>query len=505
MSGVQQVDRAVPKGSSFEVIGVGSVKSVRKVIVLATGLPSCMNGQIVEFEGGQLGLVMGFSEEEIQILVLGSAESIRIGDRIYGREETLRLPVGDGFLGRAVSSLCVPIDECGPIEAAGSCPVFRDAPGVMERASVEQTLETGTLSIDAVIPIGKGQRQLLIGDRSTGKTSVGLDAFANQKGKNVICIYCSIGQPHSRLVQVVDFLEDRELLSHTIVVCGIASAPIGEQYLAPYTACMLGEYFMDRGDDVLVLLDDLTKHAWVYRQISLLLRRPPGREAYPGDIFYIHSQLMERAGQLSRDAGGGSMTFLPIVEILQGDVTGYIPTNLISMTDGQIYFNAALFKRGVKPAVDFGLSVSRIGNRAQWPAMRELSGDIRLSYLRYAELIQMSHLRVMAMSKELATQMSHGRAIEEVTKQDKNAPVPVEVQVLFLYALNMHVLDNLTPFLIRDFKREIPKFADASFPGMLDEIREKKELNDSIRRRLDECIAKYFEVSKSAQNIPDKG
>jgi F-type H+-transporting ATPase subunit alpha len=413
--------------------------------------------------------------------------------------------VGDAFLGRAVSSLCEPIDEGGPIEAADTFPVFRDAPGVMEREPVEETLETGTLSVDAVIPIGKGQRQLLIGDRSTGKTSVGLDAFANQKGKDVICIYCSIGQPHSRLVQVMDFLEDRELLAHTIAVCGIASAPIGEQYLAPYTACMLGEYFMNKGRDVLVVFDDLTKHAWVYRQISLLLRRPPGREAYPGDIFYIHSQLMERAGQLAEDAGGGSMTFLPIVEILQGDVTGYIPTNLISMTDGQIYFNASLFKRGVKPAVDFGLSVSRIGNRAQWPAMKELSGDIRLSYLRYTELMQMSHLRVMAMSKELATQMSHGRAIEEVTKQDKNDPVPVEVQVLYLYALNMHVLDNLTPFLIKDFKKEVPKFANASYPGMLDEIREKKELDDSLKRRLDDCIAKYFEASKGAENISNQG
>jgi F-type H+-transporting ATPase subunit alpha len=361
------------------------------------------------------------------------------------------------------------------------------------------------LGIDAVIPIGKGQRQLMIGDRSTGKTSVGLDAFANQKGKDVICIYCSIGQPHSRLVQVMDFLQDRDLLSHSIVVSGIASSPTGEQYLAPYTACMLGEYFMNKGRDVLVVFDDLTKHAWVYRQISLLLRRPPGREAYPGDIFYIHSQLMERAGQMGPEAGGGSMTFFPIVEILQGDVTGYIPTNLISMTDGQIYFNTALFKRGVKPPVDFGLSVSRIGNRAQWPAMRELSKQLRLGYLRYMELMQMSHLRVMAMSKDLAAQMSHGRAIEEVTKQSKNQPVPVEIQVLYLYALHMRVLDNLTPFLIGDFKREIPKFADVNFPGLLDEIRERKELDDSIRRRLDECISRYFEVSKGAQNIPDKG
>jgi F-type H+-transporting ATPase subunit alpha len=373
----------------------------------------------------------------------------------------------------------------------------------MERAPVEETLETGTMSIDAIIPIGKGQRQLLIGDRATGKTTVGLDAFLNQKGKNVICIYCSIGQPHARLTQVMDFFRDRELLSYTIVVSGVASAPVGIQYLAPYTACMIGEYFMHHGRDVLVVFDDLTKHAWAYRQISLLLGRAPGREAYPGDIFYIHSQLMERAGHLSPEAEGGSMTFFPIVEILQGDVTGYIPTNLISMTDGQIYFNTALFKRGIKPPIDFGLSVSRIGNRAQWAAMKELSGELRLGYLRYQELLQMSQLRVMAMSKEVGAQLKHGKAIEELIKQNKNEPVAVEKQLVYLYALNLRVLDNLSPSQIGNFKEEISEFVEKHYPGLLSEIRESKSLSDSIKKKLDECVRRYFEVSKDAQAIKD--
>jgi F-type H+-transporting ATPase subunit alpha len=485
------------KNPTFEILEVGEVQSVQKAIIIADGLPSCMNNQLVEFEGGIRGLVMGFTKDKVQILVLGQAASIHAGDKIYNKAGSLSLPVGKNFLGRAVNSLCEPTDGLGPIEHENLYPVFREAPGVMDRVPVDEALETGTTSIDAIIPIGKGQRQLLIGDRSTGKTNVGLDAFLNQKEKDVICIYCSIGQPHVRLTQVMDFLRDKEILSYTIVVSGIASMPIGLQYLAPYTAGMIGEYFMHHGRDVLIVFDDLTKHAWAYRQISLLLERAPGREAYPGDIFYIHSQLIERAGRLNPEAGGGSMTFLPIVEILQGDVTGYIPTNLISMTDGQIYFNTALFKKGIKPPVDFGLSVSRIGNKAQWPGMRELSGDLRLGYLRYQELLQMSQLRVMAMSKELGVQLKHGQAIEELIKQDKNKPVAVEKQLIYLYALNLRVLDNLTSVQIKKFKDDIPKFVKKHYPGLIAKIQKSKLLSDSVKKKLDECLKEYFEVSKN--------
>lgn len=371
----------------FDVREVGTVKSLRKFIVVAEGLPSCINGQIVEFASGIKGLLMGFTEEKAQILILGSASSIKTGDEVYNKGRALTLPVGEGFLGRVVNSLCEPQDGSGPIEAADYYPVFRGARGVMDRIPVDQTLETGTMILDTVIPIAKGQRQLFIGDRLTGKTTVALDAILTQKGKDVICVYCCIGKTYSSLLKTINILKQKGALNYTIVVSGVASTSAGEQYLAPYTAATLGEYFMYQGGDVLVVFDDLTKHAWVYRQISLLLERAPGREAYPGDIFYLHSQLMERAGYLKPELGGGSMTFFPIVEILQGDVTGYIPTNLISMTDGQIYFSTPLFNRGFKPAIDFGLSVSRIGNRAQWPAMKELSKSLRLEYLQYRELL----------------------------------------------------------------------------------------------------------------------
>lgn len=502
MPDTQQLN-GVSTTAAFDLVEIGTIKSLRKSIALVDGIPTCMNGQIVEFETGMTGLVMGFTIDEVQVLVLGSPATLHIGGKVYSRAKPLHLPVGEAFIGRSVTSLCEPMDGHGPIRYEELASVFREAPGVMDRSPVNESLETGSMSIDAIIPIGKGQRQLLIGDRATGKTSVGLDAFLNQKGKDVICIYCSIGQPHSRLTNVTDFLDENDLFEYTIVVGGIASRPIGEQYLAPYTACMIGEYFMHKGRDVLVVFDDLTKHAWIYRQICLLLGRAPGREAYPGDIFYIHSQMMERAGRLSAELGGGSMTFLAIVEILQGDVTGYIPTNLVSMTDGQIYFSTSLFKKGIKPPVDFGLSVSRIGNRAQWDAMKELSSDLRLGYLRYQELSQMSQLRVMAMSKEVGKQLKHGQAIEELIKQEKNTPIPIEHQILFLYALKLRVLDNLSPFLIKDFKNEIAKFVDRRYPELLEEIREKKKLTEFAKDQLDECMQRYFEVSKSAQHIPN--
>ncbi|MFH0828554.1 MAG: F0F1 ATP synthase subunit alpha, partial [Candidatus Omnitrophota bacterium] len=361
------------ESAKFQAHEAGNILSVRECIVKVKGMPSCINGQIVEFETGGRGMVLGFNENEVQVLVLNSKSALHIGDRVISTGEFLRLPVGEAFLGRIVNSLCEPVDNDGYIEASDTFSVFNEAPGVMDRVPVKETLETGTLLLDAVIPIAKGQRQLLIGDRLTGKTTVAVDAIINQKERGVICIYCCIGKPNSSLQKILNLFYEQGVFPYTIVVSAVALVSMGEQYLAPYTATMLGEYFMKKGKDVLVVFDDLTKHAWVYRQISLLLERAPGREAYPGDIFYVHSQMMERAGYLKPDLGGGSMTFLPIVEILQGDVTGFISSNLISMTDGQIYFSISLFNKGVRPAIDFGLSVSRIGNKAQWPAMKALS------------------------------------------------------------------------------------------------------------------------------------
>jgi len=478
--------------TKFDIREVGRVVSVRKFIVIAKGLPSCINGQIVEFANGVPGLVMGFTEEKVQILVLGTAISIRAGDEVYNKGKSLSLPVSDDYVGRVVNGLCQPLDGLGPIEPKDYYPVFKVAPGVMDRVPVKETLESGTLIIDAIIPLAKGQRQLLIGDRLTGKTTVAMDAILNQKGKNVVCIYCSIGKPYSTLLKILDTLKDRDALTYTIVVSGIASVSTGEQYLAPYTACMLGEYFMSKGRDVLLVTDDLTKHAWIYRQISLLLERAPGREAYPGDIFYIHSQLMERAGYLRPELGGGSMTFLPIVEILQGDLTGYIPTNLISMTDGQLYFSTSLFNKGFKPAIDFGLSVSRIGNKAQWPAMKALSKSLRLDYLQYKELLQMTQLRTTGLSKEAEARLKRGEAINQLIIQDKNKPVSLEEQVIYLYALSKGALDNLSTTQIRQFKREILQFVNKYYPKYSSTIHDTRELSDDVKQKLEEALKEYL-------------
>ncbi|MBN1913181.1 MAG: F0F1 ATP synthase subunit alpha [Candidatus Omnitrophica bacterium] len=478
--------------TGFEVREVGRVETVRKFVVIATGLPSCMNGQIVEFSSGTIGLVMGFTEEKVQILVLGDSSSIRGGDEVYNKGKSLNLPVSDNFLGRIVNALCQAQDGRGPIESREASPVFRVAPGVMDRVPVKDTLETGTLILDAIIPIAKGQRQLLIGDRLTGKTSVTLDAIINQKGSDVVCIYCCIGKPYSSLMKVLDILKDKDALDYTIIVTGVASVSTGEQYLAPYTACTLGEYFMNKGKDVLVVFDDLTKHAWIYRQICLLLERAPGREAYPGDIFYIHSQLMERAGYLKPELGSGSMTFLPIVEILQGDVTGYIPTNLISMTDGQLYFSSTLFNKGFKPAMDFGLSVSRIGNKAQWPAMKSLSKSLRLDYLQYKELLQMTQLRATGLSKEAEMRLKRGEAINQLIVQDKNKPVTIEEQIVFLYALSRGVLDSLSASQAKSFKQDIFDFVKKRYPEFSSEIRSGKEFTNEIKDKVEGVLKEYF-------------
>ena len=489
-----ELKRVVDPGqrTHLEIHEIGTVESVRKFIVLASGIPSCVNGQIVDFENGSRGIVMGFKEDYVQILVISLGGEIRNGDKIYNRAEPLCLPVGEQFLGRIVSGICEPVDEKGPVKADALFPVFFDAPGIMDRAPVEKTLETGTVALDAGIPIGLGQRQLLIGDRLTGKTTVAIDAILNQKHTGVICIYCCIGKPYASLLRVVQILNERGAMPYTIVVSGISPAPVAEQYLAPYAACMLGEYFMQMGRDVLVVFDDLSKHAWVYRQISLLLERAPGREAYPGDIFYIHSQLVERAGYLKKELQGGSMTFLPIVEILQGDVTGYISTNLISMTDGQIYFNAGLFTKGIRPAVDFGLSVSRIGSKAQWPAMREVSKSLRIEYLHYQELLQMSQIRTSGLSKEAEARLKRGAALAAILNQDRHAPQRVEEEIFVLHALNTGLLDLLTAEQIKKFKTEFFSFVSSSAPELIQSLRKEKKLTQEIREKLDQKLKEHF-------------
>jgi F-type H+-transporting ATPase subunit alpha len=478
--------------AKFQAHEIGTVVSVRECIVKVKGMPSCINGQMVEFGQGGRGMVFGFNEDIVQVLVINSKGSLHVGEKVISKGEFLKLPVGEGFLGRIVNSLCEPVDNSGPIIPDDCFSVFCEAPGVMDRVPVKETLETGTLLLDAVIPIAKGQRQLLIGDRMTGKTTVAVDAIINQKGREVICIYCCIGKPFSTLLKTLALFNEKEVMDYTVVVSGVASVSMGEQYLAPYTACMLGEYFMKKGKDVFLVFDDLTKHAWVYRQISLLFERAPGREAYPGDIFYVHSQLMERAGYLKPELGGGSMTFFPIVDILQGDVTGYISSNLISMTDGQIYFSTALFNKGIRPAIDFGLSVSRIGNKAQWPAMKALSGQMRLEYIQYQELLQMTQLRTTGLSKEAEDRMKRGQAITQLLIQDKNKPILMEAEIFYLFALSMGVLDTLTATDIQKFKDEFVGLVNKEFPDLFKEVRNSQVLNDLSIEMLYEAMNHYF-------------
>lgn len=479
-------------GTSFDVSEMGYVEAVRQFVVIAKGLPFCMNGQIVAFASGVQGLVIGFTEKDIQILVLGDATEIRAGDKIYNRGKSLDLPVGDAFIGRIVNGLCQPQDGLGPIKADDSFPVFRVAPGVMERQPVDKTFETGTLILDAIIPTAKGQRQLLIGDRQTGKTTVAMDAILSQKGKDVICIYCIIGKPYSNLIKIVDLLKENDALKYTIIVTGVASLSTGEQYLTPYTASMLGEYFMYKGKDVFVVFDDLTKHAWVYRQLSLLLERAPGREAYPGDVFYIHSQLMERAGCLNKERGGGSMTYFPIVEILQGDLTGYIPTNIVSMTDGQLYFSTELFKKGFMPAIDFGLSVSRIGNKAQWSAMRKVSKTLRLDYIQYKELLKVTQMQSSGISQDAQNKLKRGDAINALINQYRNKPVVMEDQIIFLNALDLGLLDNLSKEQILRFRQGISAYITKTHPSFLTDLRAAKEMSPEMTEKLKKSMKDYI-------------
>lgn len=477
----------------LDIKEVGRVKAVREFIISVAGLLSCINGQVVEFQRGGLGIVMGFTGDETQVLLLGAGISVRIGDEVYNKAWPLLLPVSDSYLGRIVSSLCDPLDGLGELQPGDLYPVFRDAPGVMQRVPVHDTLETGTLLIDAVIPIARGQRQLLIGDRLTGKTSVALDAIISQKGKGVVCVYICIGKPYASLVKVLNLLREQDVLDYTVVVNAASSVSVGEQYLAPYVGTMIGEHFMLQGKNVLVIFDDLTKHAWIYRQISLLLERAPGREAYPGDIFYIHSQLVERAGSMGPELNNGSMTMLPIIETLQGDLTGYIPTNMISMTDGQIFFDSGLFQKGVKPPVDFGLSVSRIGNKAQWPGMRGLSKNFRLEYIQYQELLQMTRIRASGISKQAQARLRRGEAQTHLIVQDKNAPVSIPEQFIFLHAMNLGILDGLPAESMTKFKKEIFRFISSNQPDVIREIRTTRDISEKGKKALEGSLRAYVQ------------
>lgn len=486
------------KPRAFEIKEIGTVTEAKKGVASIVGLPFCLYGQMVHFPNDVKGMVVGFNEEKVMALVLGDETQIKSGDEVIGKAEPFKVPVGEGFVGRVVDSLSRPCDGRGKVGADDFYPVFRVAPGVMERIPVSEPLYTGTKIIDAITPLAKGQRELIVGDRMTGKTVLAIDAILNQQGKDVICIYCCVGRSDAFLSKTMRLLRERGAMEYTVVAATTAARSPGEQFLIPYTACALGEYFMYHGRDVLVVFDDLTKHAWVHRQISLLLERSPGREAYPGDVFYIHSQLMERAGRLRSELGGGTMTFLPIVETQQGDVTGHIPSNLISITDGQLYTSASIFNEGFKPAIDFGLSVSRIGSRVQCEAMKELSQKLRLDYVQYKELLRLTSVKAI-LSAEAEARLRKGEAMTQIFMQEKNRPVSLEEQIVLLYALKSPVLERLEALGWKRFKTEIFPFLLKTRSALSREIGAEQRLTQQRKERLDEAFAEFLKAQRSEE------
>ena len=481
----------------FEIKEVGIVKEIKRGIVKIEGLPNCIYGQIIEFaDVNRKGLVIDFNDKEVMAFILGDEKDIRLGSTVSSRNEVFSLPIGEDFLGRVINSVGETLDDKSrPIEGNAFGPVFRRAPGVLDRLPITDQLYTGIKILDMVIPIGKGQRELIIGDRQTGKTTLALDTIINQRGKNVICVYCWVGGAHSSLLKIINTLEEMGAMEYTIVVAASASASAGEQYLAPYVAATMGEYFMYSGRNALVVFDDLTKHAWIYRELSLLLERSPGREAYPGDIFYLHSQLMERAGRLNSEMGSGSMTFFPIVETLQGDITGYIQSNLVSMTDGQIYISSGLFHEGFKPAIDLGMSVSRIGSKVQSDALREVTDTLRLDYAQYKELLRLLRVRTK-LSTEISEKLRRGEALTHLMMQDAHRPVDEMTIIITFYAFKRKILEILSPEGLSVFNREIMEYLYTTRPKLMKSLSEQKTLTSEIKEELDRAVVEFFREKK---------
>jgi F-type H+-transporting ATPase subunit alpha len=490
------------KHQQLQYTEVGTVKAIRGCIIIVKGFRNCINGQLIRFGYGTLGMIVGFNEEEAQVLILKETDRIRTGDTATASLESFEMPVGDKFIGRIVSPLAEPLDGLGPIVHDKTLPIFPESPAILVRQPLNQTLETGIKVLDAMIPIGRGQRELILGDKGTGKTTFVTDTILNQKNSGVICIYCAIGKARSALAKVVQLFKDTDAFKYSIIVSAGASATPGQQYLAPYVACSLAEYFLHQGKHVFIGFDDFTKHAWTYREISLLLGRPPGRDSYPGDIFYLHSKMIERACFLDKERGGGSITFFPIVEILEGDLTAFVPSNLISMTDGQIYLNSTLFAEGQKPALDLGLSVSRVGSKVQWPAVKALSGQLRLEYLQYRELLRISKLKTGGQSEEMVEKLKRGAILTEVLKQDKNDPVPCEAQVMIFYAFNKKYLNDLKVEQVQMFQSEILEFARKKYPDLVVKLRERKKLDEEIEKGIIDLLKAYMDDLKARTEAP---
>src|SRR5580658_2666967 len=472
---------------AVNVSETGSVISVGDGIARVYGLENVMAGELIEFKGGVSGIALNLEEDQVGAVLLGEYSDIKEGDEVKRTGRIMSIPVGEHTLEHVIDALRVPIDGKGPIEAKGFNHIERIAPGVVERQPVKEPLQTGIKAIDAMIPIGRGQRELIIGDRQTGKTTVALDAIINQKGGDVICIYVAIGQKRSTVAQVVKTLETYGAMEYSIVVAATASDPAPMQYLAPYAGCAMGEFFRDSSRHALCVYDDLSKHAAAYREISLLLRRPPGREAFPGDVFYLHSRLLERAAKLSADKGGGSLTALPFIETQAGDVSAYIPTNVISITDGQIYLESDLFNSNVRPAINVGISVSRVGGSAQIKAMRSVAGPLRLDLAQYRALAAFAQFG-SDLDKSSQAQLNRGKRLVEILKQPQYQPLAVEKQVVIIFAATKGMLDDLAVEDCRAFELELYKFLENAKPGILTAIREKKVLDDALQADLRAAI-----------------
>ncbi len=482
--------------AAVEVAEVGTVTEVGDGIARIYGLEKVMAAELLELPHDVIGMVLNLEEDNVGAILLGEDTLIKEGDLVKRTGRIAQVPVGEAMVGRIVNALGQPIDGKGSIEATEHRPIERLAPGVVDRQPVKEPLQTGIKAIDSMIPIGRGQRELIIGDRQTGKTALVMDTILNQKGQDVFCIYVAVGQKRSTVAQVVKIFEDHGAMEYTTVVLATASEPAPLQYIAPYAGCAMGEYFRDNGKHALIIYDDLSKHAVAYRQLSLLLRRPPGREAYPGDVFYLHSRLLERAAKLNDELAGGSLTALPIIETQLGDVAAYIPTNVISITDGQIYLETDLFYAGVRPAVNVGLSVSRVGGSAQIRAMRQVAGRLRLDLAQYRELAAFAQFG-SELDKATQAQLNRGARMVEILKQDQFVPLPVERQILIIFAgVNGHV-DDLPVEAMRPFEQGLSRFVEASYPEIYKELNEKKVIGEDLSQKMEQAIREHREEFKA--------
>ena len=478
-------------GAELGLVDVGTVVEVGDGIARIQGLQGAKYNEILEFPNDIMGLALNLEEDTVGAAIMGDANVIKEGDTVRSTGRIIEVPVGEGLIGRVVDPLGRPVDGKGPINTPTTRPVERIAPNVVTRQSVDTPVQTGIKAVDAMIPIGRGQRELIIGDRSTGKTAIAIDAIVNQKGQDLICIYVAIGQKQGKVAQVLASLEENGAMDHTLVVAANASDPAPLQYIAPYSGCAMAEEFMEQGKDVLIIYDDLTKHAWAYRQLSLLLRRPAGREAYPGDVFYLHSRLLERAAKMAPEFGGGSITALPIIETQAGDVSAYIPTNVISITDGQIYLEPELFNSGIRPAVNVGLSVSRVGGAAQTKAIRKVAGRLRLDLAQYRELATFAQFGTADLDRATRAQLERGQRSTEILKQLQYQPMSLDKEVVILYAVNNGDLDDIPIDRCQEFEEQLLRYVETAKPDIGRAILEEKDLSEAVEANLKGAIQEF--------------